>query len=74
MLTLDLDKFDLIDLVKSKPPSSYQSAEDAMRKGWGELKGFPNEKWYWNGPKLNDMTEQELYKLYLNLKLKGSVD
>ena len=74
MLTINLDKFDLVDFVKSKQPSSYQNLEIAMQKNFGELKGFPNEKWYWNEPKLNDMTEHELYKLYLNLKLKGSVE
>lgn len=73
MLTIDVDKFDLIDLVKSKPPNSYQNSEEATQKGYGELKGFPNERWYWNGPKLHDMTEHELYKLYLHLKITGKV-
>jgi len=69
MLTVNLDKDDLIHLLSSRSPSSYQDCEVAYKKGYGQLDGFPNEKWRWNQVRLNSMTEEMLYEAYINLKV-----
>ncbi len=67
-MTIQLTKSDLIKLVASRIPSNgYIGAEEANKKGWGELKGFPNESWTWNLNYLYSCSEEQLYQLYKEL-------
>lgn len=68
-MTIDLDKNDLINLVKGTGgPCTYTNNFNHI----GELTGFPNEKWQWFDYALKEMTEQSLYDLYLSLLIEKS--
>jgi hypothetical protein len=64
-MTLDLDRQDLICLIKGTGgPKSYTHPFSML----GEITGFPNEKWYWNDTVLNNLPEWKLIELYKELK------
>lgn len=73
-MTIEVSRQDLVNLILSLAPGSYQACEDAFNKGFGVLNGYPNEKWHWDMSRLNKMKESTLYELYTNLKTKGEVN
>ena len=73
-MTIEVSRQDLINLVLSLAPGSYQACEDAFNKGFGILSGHQDEKWQWDTTRLYKMKESTLYELYNNLKTKGTVN
>lgn len=51
-------------LVIGTPPNNYVHPFGTV----GMVRGFPNESWHWNHEVLNMMTDDELLKLYNNIK------
>lgn len=64
-MQVELTKEDLICLVKgTNGPGSY-----AHPFGYfGCITGFPNEEWIWDEASLNFMNEEELFRLYNQIK------
>jgi len=63
-----LDISDLRNLLRSRSPKGYAECEEASKNGWGELGGFPNEKWWWNEKLLQTLSEKRLWEIYQHLK------
>lgn len=62
----DLDKEDLIRLVYGL--GGPRDPFDQRYKMYGELTGFPNEKWHWNNKVLKSLPEWKLWDLYQEMK------
>lgn len=63
-----LDKYDLLNLVKSQCPSYNQLK---VFRSYGDLWGKP-EHWEWDEKKLETLSDEELWNLYLKLKREAS--
>jgi hypothetical protein len=64
-IKVELSKEDAIALVKGTGgPGAYVHPFDK----YGEITGFPNERWVWNDKYLSVMYTHQLYDLYLELK------
>lgn len=66
-MTVELDKKDLISLVKGICPS-YQIMDDPYIRQLGSYRGGMNDEWSWNSYKLEELTEETLFKLYQFIK------
>ncbi len=62
-MNLDLDKTDLIHLVMGFDPDYSQ-----MDERYGQYYGGFNDYWKWDGYKLSQLSESDLYGLYQKLK------
>lgn len=62
-MVLDLDKKDLINLVKGSSPN-YEVMEHPLVEKSGRYTGGFVEKWDWREYRLKEMTEEELVELY----------
>lgn len=62
-MKLELDKEDLISLVMGKVPN-YAAMVKCGDLGWGS----DNRGWQWYESKLKELSEEELYDLYLLCK------
>ena len=60
-----LDKYDLLNLVKSQSPNLY--SEPNRYKAFGDFWGQGPE-WKWDDNKLKESSNEELWSLYLELK------
>lgn len=60
-----LDKYDLLNLVKSQSPNLY--SEPNRYKAFGDFWGQGPE-WKWDDNKLKESSNEELWSLYLKLK------
>lgn len=63
-MNVDLDKKDLIALIKGCGKSSYTLATFLEERKLGRLDGFPNERWTWNDAELKKLTEHGLWAVY----------
>ena len=66
IILIDLDKEDLIALVKGFDPT-YEQMEHPLCKKNGTFSGSYG-RWDWNYDAFKDSSEQELYNFYLYLK------
>lgn len=66
-MKIELDKSDLIAMVKGKTPE-YTLLEHELVKKSGYYTGGFVDKWTWESGKLEKLTEQELFELYTALK------
>jgi hypothetical protein len=66
-ITLELDKKDLISLVKGKDPG-YDLLNHPLVKSGGYFTGGFVDKWTWETDKLKQMSEKDLTTLYFMLK------
>lgn len=66
-MTVDLDKEDLISLVKGITPP-YSLFEHPLVKECGSYTGGFVDRWTWHHYKLKELNEQTLYNLYQLLK------
>lgn len=65
LLKTSLEKEDLLCLVKGTGgPGTYRYATTR----YGDLIGFPGERWRWNDEYLNKLSESELWDLYQEIK------
>jgi len=64
-----LDKYDLLNLVKSQSPNLY--SEPNRYKAFGDFWGQGPE-WKWDEKKLETLSDEELWNLYLKLKREPS--
>jgi hypothetical protein len=74
-MQIELSKQDLIALIKGLTGyEDYMFAAELSKDGWGELTGFPNEKWYWNDRAFQVRSEWQLLEFYNRLKKKAEED
>lgn len=74
-MQIELSKQDLIALIKGLTGyEDYTIADQLSKEGWGELTGFPNEKWYWNDKAFQVRSEGQLLEFYNRLKKKAEDD
>jgi hypothetical protein len=74
-MLFDVSKDDLIALIKGLTGyESYEFANQLNKEGWGELAGFPNEKWHWNDRAFQVRSEAQLMEFYNRLKEKIGLD
>lgn len=66
IILIDLDKKDLMALVKGFDPT-YEQMEHPLCKNNGTFSGSYG-RWDWNYDAFKDSSEQELYNFYLYLK------
>jgi hypothetical protein len=66
-MTIELNKNDLISLVKGVSPS-YAAMQHHTISPLGSYTGGFHDKWYWHTYKLEELTEEQLYNLYKFLK------
>lgn len=66
-MTVDLDKHDLISLVKGIDPP-YSLFEHPLVKECGSYSGGFSDRWTWHTYKLKELTEETLYNLYSLIK------
>lgn len=64
-LSLSLDRYDLLSMIKSQSPS-FEAIEE-FAGAYGDLWGC-NPDWKWDFNKLESLSETELLELYLKLK------
>ncbi len=62
-MILDLDKQDLITLVKGSEPN-YSAMDHYLVKASGQMMGAPGEKWQWNEHVLENFSKNELLVVY----------
>lgn len=67
-MIIDLNKSELVNLIKGQGLCSYTLMNELDKKDLGKLTGFPNERWYWNSETLNSMSEYGLYEVYMFIK------
>lgn len=68
-MQIEVTKDDLIALIKGLHGyEDYLFADQLSKEGWGELAGFPNEKWYWNENAFKVRSEAQLMEFYNRLK------
>lgn len=63
-ITIEVDKSELICLLKGTAPGYKIFNVDLLWKCGRYPDGF-NGRWEWNDNKLLELTEEELYKLYI---------
>ena len=61
-MIVDLEKEDLISLVKGKSPS-YEIFGNSLVKSCGSYNGS-HGTWSWSDHSLNELSEKELFELY----------
>lgn len=66
-MKIEVDKIDLISMVMGMEPG-YDLFEVPNIKKCGSYCGGFVEKWSWDRDELRDLTEKELYEMYLILK------
>lgn len=66
-MTVELDKKDLVSLVKGILPS-YQLIDDPYIRQLGSYRGGSVNEWSWHVYKLEELTEETLFKLYQFIK------
>lgn len=66
-MTVELDKKDLVSLVKGIWPS-YSIMDDPYIRQLGSYSGGMLDEWSWNSYKLEELTEETLFKLYQFIK------
>lgn len=62
-MQVDLDKKDLIALVKGKEPN-YDVFDHPLVKQCGEYRGGMTDSWHWNKYVLEEISEAQLWELY----------
>lgn len=68
-MQVEINKEDLIALIKGFTGyESHYFASELEKEGWGELTGYPNEKWYWNERAFQVRSEAQLMEFYKRLK------
>ena len=68
-MNINLDKYDLINLVRSIDPINMQMCDNYTKLGFMKFTGNQwNEKWDWIPESLTKLSEKELIDLYQNLK------
>lgn len=63
-MNVDLDKIDIIQLLKGIGPGGYDDM--ALIGRFGDL--GPGEQWSWDSAALREASEEELWALYQTLK------
>jgi hypothetical protein len=63
-MTVELNKKDLISLVVGTPPY-YSKFEDHLVKRCGSFTGGFADSWNWHHHELNQLSEQDLWDLYV---------
>jgi len=63
-MLLEIDKEALISLVIGQQPY-YSVFEHSMVKKCGHYKGGNHDEWVWHDCSLEELSEQELYDLYI---------
>ncbi len=66
-MLIDLDREDLIALVKGTQPN-YSVMDDELISSCGAYSGGFNDEWRWNYSFCVGITEEELYNMYLTCK------
>lgn len=67
MILINLDKGDLVTLVLGSSPY-YSVFEEPLIKKCGSFTGGFVEKWSWSRSTLEQLTEEELYQIYIICK------
>jgi hypothetical protein len=62
-MEVDLDKEDLIALVRSTDPN-YELFENPFVKPFGDYQGGFYDRWIWKVSDLHKLTEHRLWELY----------
>ena len=66
-ITMELDKKDLVNLV-SGSFVPYELMDTMTEKSLGSYQGGFYDRWVWSSVGLNNLTENELYDVYMILK------
>jgi hypothetical protein len=68
LITMNLEKEDLIHLIMGTKPKSMEGCQKLVRRGVMDFTGNQwNPDWEWNRY-LRDLSEEELHELYLSIK------
>lgn len=66
-MILDLDRYDLMSLVKGKTPN-YSVMHNPLVEKHGYYTGGIKDEWTWNFCTLHDCSDESLYEIYLICK------
>jgi len=69
VMSVELTKQDLINLLRGTKPDSMQECDNLTKAGYMEFCGNQhNEDWRWKEDKLQTLSEEELWNLYQEYK------
>ena len=72
-MNINLDKEGLVALVSGMNPT-YDQIDRLQKRKLGDYTGGFADKWTWDRFSLKELSEQDLYNLYLQLKFKSIIN
>ena len=72
-MIINLDKAGLVSLVSGMEPT-YEQMGRLIKRKLGDYEGGFADNWRWDRFNLENLSEQDLYNLYLQLKFKSIIN